>query len=146
MEQINEAVEQRAPSGGKRLKKSSKKPLAIAGGIVAALAAAYLGLCVYAGSQDTFYPNYRINGVEVGGLTVSEAQEKLETELPKQVVTIHENTDQAVTEQAEWGFTLTVTLEELGFSSIHYFSRRFKKITGMSPSEYASSLDALVRK
>ena len=36
--------------------------------------------------------------------------------------------------------------QELGFSSIHYFSRRFKKITGMSPSEYASSLDALVRK
>ena len=117
MEQINEAVEQRAPSGGKRLKKSSKKPLAIAGGIAAALAAAYLGLCVYAGSQDTFYPNYRINGVEVGGLTVSEAQEKLETELPKQVVTIHENTDQPITEQAEWDFTLTVTLEELGFSS-----------------------------
>ena len=36
--------------------------------------------------------------------------------------------------------------QELGFSSIHYFSRRFKKITGMPPSEYASSLDALVRK
>ena len=48
---------------------------------------------------------------------MSEAQEKLEAELPKQVVTIHENTDQADTEQAEWDFTLTVTLEELGFSS-----------------------------
>lgn len=28
----------------------------------------------------------------------------------------------------------------LGFSSVHYFSRRFKKITGMTPSEYASSV------
>ena len=35
---------------------------------------------------------------------------------------------------------------ELGYSSIHYFSRQFKKISGMSPSEYASSLDALVKK
>ncbi|MBS6195659.1 MAG: helix-turn-helix transcriptional regulator [Clostridiales bacterium] len=31
----------------------------------------------------------------------------------------------------------------LGYASIHYFSRQFKKITGMSPSEYASSIKAL---
>lgn len=31
----------------------------------------------------------------------------------------------------------------LGYSSIHYFSRQFKKITGMTPSEYASSIKAL---
>ena len=30
--------------------------------------------------------------------------------------------------------------ERLSFSSIHYFSRRFKAITGMTPSEYASSV------
>lgn len=33
--------------------------------------------------------------------------------------------------------------ERLGFSSIHYFSRQFKKITGMTPSEYASSVKNL---
>lgn len=33
--------------------------------------------------------------------------------------------------------------EKLGYSSIHYFSRQFKKITGMTPSEYASSIKAL---
>lgn len=33
--------------------------------------------------------------------------------------------------------------EILGYTSIHYFSRQFKKITGMSPSEYASSIKAL---
>lgn len=31
----------------------------------------------------------------------------------------------------------------LGYSSIHYFSRQFKKISGMNPSEYASSIKAL---
>jgi AraC-like DNA-binding protein len=33
--------------------------------------------------------------------------------------------------------------DALGYTSIHYFSRQFKKITGMSPSEYASSIKAL---
>lgn len=33
--------------------------------------------------------------------------------------------------------------EKLGYSSVHYFSRQFKKLTGMSPSEYASSIKAL---
>ncbi len=32
--------------------------------------------------------------------------------------------------------------EFLGYSSIHYFSRQFKKITGMTPSEYAASIKA----
>lgn len=30
----------------------------------------------------------------------------------------------------------------LGYSSIHYFSRQFKKISGMTPSEYATSIKA----
>lgn len=33
--------------------------------------------------------------------------------------------------------------ECLGYNSIHYFSRQFKKITGMTPSEYASSIKGL---
>ena len=31
----------------------------------------------------------------------------------------------------------------LGFQSVHYFSRRFRKVTGMSPSEYARSVKML---
>lgn len=31
----------------------------------------------------------------------------------------------------------------LGYNSIHYFSRKFKKETGMSPSEYVSSIKAM---
>ena len=36
--------------------------------------------------------------------------------------------------------------EQLGYSSIHYFSRQFKKIAGMPPSEYASSVKSIVEK
>ena len=35
--------------------------------------------------------------------------------------------------------SITQISEKLGFSSIHYFCRHFKKHTGMSPSEYAQS-------
>lgn len=31
----------------------------------------------------------------------------------------------------------------LGYNSIHYFSRHFKKVTGMTPSEYSSSVKVL---
>lgn len=34
----------------------------------------------------------------------------------------------------------------LGYNSIHYFSRHFKKVTGMTPSEYASSVKVLSTK
>ncbi|MGF7001877.1 AraC-like DNA-binding protein/quercetin dioxygenase-like cupin family protein [Lachnospiraceae bacterium PFB1-21] len=37
----------------------------------------------------------------------------------------------------------TEIAESLGYSSVHYFSRQFKAITGMSPSEYLHSLLAL---
>ena len=36
--------------------------------------------------------------------------------------------------------------DSLGFSSIHYFSRQFKKISGMTPSEYSSSIKYLSQK
>ena len=36
--------------------------------------------------------------------------------------------------------------EQLGYASIHYFSRQFKKLTGMTPSEYASSVKAMMEK
>ena len=36
--------------------------------------------------------------------------------------------------------------EQLGYASIHYFSRQFKKMTGMTPSEYASSVKAMMDK
>lgn len=37
----------------------------------------------------------------------------------------------------------TQIADVLGYSSVHYFSRQFKKLTGMSPSEYAASAKML---
>lgn len=44
----------------------------------------------------------------------------------------------------EGKFNFTEIAEILGYSSIHYLSRQFKNATGMSPSEYASSVKAKI--
>jgi len=36
--------------------------------------------------------------------------------------------------------------EQLGYTSIHYFSRQFKQIAGMTPSDYASSVKAMMER
>lgn len=43
----------------------------------------------------------------------------------------------------EGRYNFTEIAEMLGYDSIHYFSRRFRLYTGMSPSEYARSVRAL---
>ena len=111
MEPIREADVQTQP--GKRLaekteKRGSKRPWMIAVVIAALLVAAYLALCAYAGSLDTFYPNRHINGIDVGGLTVSEAQSALETRLPAQTIIL-------VNEERQLQTTLTVA--ELGYTA-----------------------------
>ncbi len=40
----------------------------------------------------------------------------------------------------------TEIADRLGYSSVHYFSRQFKKLTGMTPSEYATSIRSLSEK
>mgnify|MGYP000099209172 CR=1 FL=1 len=96
MEPIREAEVQTQP--GKRLneepKKSGKGPLLIAGIVLAVLLTAYVGLCAYAGSLDTFYPNRHINGIDVGGLTVGQAQQRLEAQLLNQAITLVDNEGQ----------------------------------------------------
>lgn len=119
MEQrTNEAVVQGA--GGARLKKGGKKPLVIVGiaavAVVVLALAAYVGLCAYAGSLDTFYPNFHINGVDVSGLTVQEAQQALERETPKREIPIYDAAFPTYTEENPRTPLMTVTLEELGFS------------------------------
>jgi len=37
-------------------------------------------------------------------------------------------------------YNMTEISGMLGFSSVHYFSKAFKKTTGMSPTEYARSV------
>ena len=89
MEQTTkEAIAQR--NGGKRLSGGAgKKPLIIIGILVAVLAAAYLGLCAYAGSLDVFFPNTTINGVDVAGMTVQQAGEELGSTLPQRTMAFY---------------------------------------------------------
>lgn len=37
-------------------------------------------------------------------------------------------------------YNITMISEMLGYSSVHYFSRKFKAVVGMPPSDYASSI------
>ena len=46
----------------------------------------------------------------------------------------------------EGGQNFTQISASLGFSSLYYFSRQFKKITGMTPTEYATSVKLLTLK
>ena len=39
----------------------------------------------------------------------------------------------------EGNLNLTEIAESLGFNSLHYFSRLFKKMTGISPSKYSQT-------
>lgn len=52
--------------------------------------------------------------------------------------------EQAKSLLREEAYNITQISEILGYSGIHYFSRQFKKTTGMSPSEYARSVNAML--
>ena len=108
MEQTtNEAVVQNNP-GGARLKKGGKGPLVALGIVVGVLVLAYAGLCAYAGSLDTFYPNRHINGIDVGGMTAAEAQKKLEADLLAQEITLTDETT---------GTSAAITVADLGYAA-----------------------------
>ena len=93
MEPIREADVQTPP--GKRLaeepkrKKPGKAWKTAAGIVAAAVVVLFCACCMLANSRDTFFPHTTINGVEVGGLTVAEAQSRLEAEIPQRVCKIY---------------------------------------------------------
>ena len=163
MEQTtNEASVQK--KGGARLQKpeavksGSKKPLAVLGIVVGVLVLAYVGLCAYAGSLNTFYPNYHINGIAVGGMTVDQASRALAAELPEQAMALHCGDDPV---KLGWPSDSLppVTLGELGYTeercgaiaqrlfdqqrSIGFFSRgsRFLSAQFSSTGDTVSSED-----
>ena len=104
-------VIQKYPKGAPLYKeeKRSKAPLIVILLLLVLVLGGYAGLCAYAGSLDTFYPNRHINGVAVGGLNAEEAQTKLVDTILSQNVTLYDR---------ENGEVLTaVTLETLGYSA-----------------------------
>lgn len=45
----------------------------------------------------------------------------------------------------EGNYNVTQIAEMLAYDSVHYFSRQFKQVTGMSPKEYSKSIKAIER-
>jgi YesN/AraC family two-component response regulator len=41
---------------------------------------------------------------------------------------------------------MTAIAYQLGYSSIHHFSKQFSKVDGKSPTEYAKSITSLLNK
>ena len=50
--------------------------------------------------------------------------------------------DAAKTMLREGRGNVTQIADQLGYASVHYFSRHFKQATGMTPSEYTQSIQA----
>ena len=66
---------------GQRIAKSEgggKLPWIIGACGAGALAAAYLGLCLWAGSRDTILPNVSVAGVDVSNMTQEQARQAVD--------------------------------------------------------------------
>ena len=106
MEQVNEAIVKTVETESPQ--KKSKKVWIVLLILAVLLIGAYAGLCAYANSLNTFYPNYHINGIDMSGLTVEQAQEKLETQLLAQELEITNHTLDA---------QLTIPVSDLGYTA-----------------------------
>lgn len=72
-------VEKKPGDGGKK-----KKICIIAGAAAGVLLCAYLGLCAWVGSTDTIFPNVYVLGVNVSGMTASQAQAAVDEALGRE--------------------------------------------------------------
>ena len=69
---------------GQRIAKKeggSKLPWIVTGVTVGVLAAAYIGLCAWAGSRQTILPNVTVAGVDVSNMTIDQAQAAVDAAL-----------------------------------------------------------------
>lgn len=85
-------------------------------------------LVKYSGSNKTTITNIFNENLGMGAI---EYFISLKTEAAKQY--LREN-----------NYNITQISEILGYSNIHYFSRQFKKVTGMSPTQYSASIQAIL--
>ena len=117
MEPIREAKMQTQP--GKRLNEESKKNgkvWKIVVGVVAAAVVVFFGACcILAHASTAFFPHTAINGVDVSGLTLQEAQSRLETVLPQRVCKIYLS-EQNTASPEEREPAASITFAELGVS------------------------------
>jgi vancomycin resistance protein YoaR len=112
--EVDLQTEQQASGAERRV----RVPVVILCALLLVLVVGYLVLCGVASGSSTFYPNYTINGVEVGGMTANEAQKHLERQLPATTVSIYADAAPAEDESAaERTPVADVTLEALGYTA-----------------------------
>lgn len=104
-------------AGGSHAASGGASAALIALGLTAAiLVGGYLGFCAYANTQDVFYGNYSVNGVDIGGMTLEQATETLAAALPEQTITVGSTQNPA---DEGWASEVSgsVTLGELGYTA-----------------------------
>lgn len=97
------------------VKPRSKKLAMVAGTALAVILAAYCGLSAYAVFSSTIWPGTSTMGIDVGGLTPSQAAQQIEQELPDQEIGLYlyDGTKKAAP-TPEGSPDATITPEELG--------------------------------
>ncbi len=117
MEPIKEAAARTQPETRlpEENKNKGKKIWLVPAALLAALAVLYIGLCAFAASRDTIYPNRAMRGIPVGGLTTAQAAEALAEAFPQQTFTIEVClTDPDSDRSTEVLQTLTLPYGDLG--------------------------------
>ncbi len=83
-------------------------------------------VCRYSAQSAT---NLKTVFKSVTGMGVMEYYRKLKIDAAKRLM-------------REGHHNITQIADQLGYTSVHYFSRHFKRATGMTPSEYSLSIQA----
>lgn len=129
---------------GKRLAKADgevrrgRKGPIVAGVLVAVLAASYLGLCTWVGASGTTLPGTTAGGMDLGGLTRTQVESRLEEELAqhytgKEITLQVDGTNQsyAVSGSVLSVDTGAVTDAACGLSQGNFFSRGWRLIQSL---------------
>ena len=127
----------RLAKDGGEVRRGRKGPI-VAGVLVAVLAASYLGLCTWVGASGTTLPGTTAGGMDLGGLTRTQVESRLEEELAqhytgKEITLQVEGANQsyAVSGSVLSVDTGAVTDAACGLSQGNFFSRGWRLIRSL---------------
>ena len=127
----------RLAKDGGEVRRGRKGPI-VAGVLVAVLAASYLGLCTWVGASGTTLPGTTAGGMDLGGLTRTQVENRLEEELAqhytgKEITLQVEGANQsyAVSGSVLSVDTGAVTDAACGLSQGNFFSRGWRLIRSL---------------
>ncbi len=139
---------------GKRLApspKGRKTVPVVLGGLVLALAGAYLVLCALAGGER-MWPNTTAMGVDISGLTIEEAKATLEKELPRrwadQAIELYEPGSGIRLYVGAYSLMEPVDLEQdlrQACRGDNFFTRGAQLVMGMLSEEHGQQVEPVLR-